>query len=127
MIRLNFLKQHKNDILLILTLLLLAGGFWLWRTATQSEGSAIRITVDGQPYPTQPLNEDNILLLGTGGSCTLVIEDGAAYMASAICPDHVCIRRGKIRYDGETIVCLPNKVVVTVVGGEDNGFDAVSG
>ena len=120
-------KKHKNDILLILALLLLAGGFWLWRTATQREGSKVEITVDGEAYPSQSLAEDKVLLLGTDGRCTLVIEDGVAYMASALCPDHVCIRRGKIRYDGETIVCLPNKVIVTVVGGEDNEFDAVSG
>lgn len=124
----KFLKQHKNDMLLILAVLLLAGVFWLCRTATRQTGAAVEVTVDGTLYQTLPLHKDTSLVIGNGKhSNTLVIENGKAFMSAASCPDHVCMNRGAVQYDGETIVCLPNKVVVTVVGGEDSGFDAVSG
>ena len=46
----------------------------------------------------------------------LLIENGTARMTEASCPDHVCIDMGVIRYTGQSIVCLPNRLVVTVRG-----------
>ena len=50
------------------------------------------------------------------GTNTLVIEDRAAWMEDALCPDHICVDMGKIRYSGQSIVCLPNRVVVSIEG-----------
>ena len=47
-------------------------------------------------------------------------------MAEADCPDRLCVRRGPVRYAGETIICLPHKLVVTVRSGL-SGYDAVTG
>ena len=122
-----FFRTHKHDICLILAVLLLAGGFWLFRVLTREEGGRVEVSVDGQVVMTLPLEEDTSLVLGEGAHTnTLVIRDGAAQVTEASCPDHVCMDRGAVRYDGETIVCLPNKLVVTVVGGEDSGLDGVS-
>lgn len=45
---------------------------------------------------------------------TLVIKGGVADMTSADCPDHLCVKQKAISKEGESIICLPNKVVVTV-------------
>ena len=122
-----FLKKHKNDILLLLAVLVLAGGFWLARTLTREEGATVEVTADGKVVMTRPLSEDTAVTFGEGDHTnTLVIEDGTARVTEASCPDHVCVNRGPVRYDGETIVCLPNKLVVAVVGGEHSGLDGVS-
>jgi hypothetical protein len=55
----------------------------------------------------------------------LVIKDSEADILSADCPDKVCVHERKIRYAGETLVCLPNKVVVEIEG-ERGELDAVS-
>ena len=120
-----FLKQHKNDILLLLAVLVLAGGFWLVRALTRQAGAVAEVTVDGEVVMTLPLSEDTTVILGEGTN-TLVIQDGTVRVTEASCPDHVCMDRGAVRYDGETIVCLPNKVVITVVGAQSNGLDGVS-
>ena len=120
-----FLKQHKNDILLLLAVLVLAGGFWLARALTRQEGAVAEVTVDGEVVMTLPLSRDTAVVLGNGTN-TLVIESGTARVTEASCPDHVCMDRGTICYDGETIVCLPNKVVITVIGGAPSGLDGVS-
>lgn len=123
----TFSTKHKNDILLILAVLVLAGGFWLFRTVTREEGACAEVTVDGELLMTLPLSEDTSVVLGEGAHTnTLVIENGTACVSAASCPDHVCMDRGAVRYDGETIVCLPNKLVVTIVGGERSGLDAVA-
>ena len=55
-----------------------------------------------------------------------VIEDGKAKMISADCPDQLCVHQSSIAKSKETIVCLPNKVVVEVQGsGDKKDYDAV--
>ena len=44
----------------------------------------------------------------------LVICDGKAYMETATCPDGICVAHRPIFRNGESIVCLPNRVVITV-------------
>ena len=61
------------------------------------------------------------------GSNILTIENGTARMSDSSCPDHICENKGKIKYVGQTIVCLPNKLTVTVTGeAEDDGVDFYS-
>ena len=60
------------------------------------------------------------------GTNKLTVENGAAYMSYSECPDHTCENTGKIKYVGQTIVCLPNYLTVTVVGESDNSVDFVS-
>ena len=45
---------------------------------------------------------------------TLEIRDGCADMTDADCPDKICVNQKAVSRPGETIVCLPNKVVVEV-------------
>ena len=61
------------------------------------------------------------------GANVIRIKDGQAYMIHSDCPDHTCERTGKIRYVGQTIVCLPNKVTVTIIGEQsDDSIDFTS-
>lgn len=122
-----FFKKHRNDILLILLVLAVAAALLIYRAASRENGSSIEVTVDGVLLMTLPLDRDTSVVIGEGDHTnTLVIRGGGASVTAASCPDHVCIKRGTIRYDGETIVCLPNRLVVTVVNGEDSGMDIIS-
>lgn len=122
-----FLKKHKNDILLILLVLVVAATLLVYRAATRENGSSVEVTVDGVLLMTLPLGRDTSVVIGEGNHTnTLVIHNCAASVTAASCPDHVCVKRGAIRYDGETIVCLPNRLVVTVVNGGDSGMDIIS-
>ena len=57
-----------------------------------------------------------------------VIRDGKAYMEYASCPDGICVDHSPIFRDGESIVCLPNRVVITVTdsNNQDEGPDIVA-
>lgn len=124
----RFYKAHKNDLLLVLALLLLAGGVWLYTLLTRRGGGAVEVAVDGTVAEVLPLSVDgSYTWTGAAGTNTLVIENGAAYMGSADCPDKLCVRRGPVRYAGEIIVCLPHKLTVTVTDGGAADIDAVSG
>ena len=78
-------------------------------------GDMIYVTVDGNLTATYSLDTNTEVLLGNDEQGnTLVIEDGSAFLRAATCPDKLCVKQGKISLDGQTIVCLPNKTVITV-------------
>ena len=117
----KFLKAHKNDILLILAVLILAGGVWVYTLCTRSHGGEAVVTVDGEEVLRAPLSEPRTYIRqDQSGEVlnTVVIRDGRVCVESANCPDKICVHTGWIEYDGQLIVCLPHKLIVTVVGGE---------
>ena len=124
----NWLKTHRNDVLLIAVLTALGGALALFLWFTRQTGGYVSVQVDGKPLMELPLNENTRVVLGEGGHTNiLVIEDGTAQVVEASCPDQVCVRQGAVRYAGESIVCLPHRLVVTVVGGQENGVDSIAG
>lgn len=49
------------------------------------------------------------------GHKNTVIRDGLKiYMSDASCNDQLCVRKGEINAFGETIVCLPNHLLVEI-------------
>jgi len=126
-IKLNWLKTRKNDVLLVAALLILGGALALFLLLTRQEGGTARVQVDGETVMELPLSEDTRTVLGEDGhSNTLVVENGAARVVEADCPDQVCVRHGAVRYAGESIVCLPHRLIVTIEGGAENGVDGIA-
>ena len=124
----DWLRNHRNDALLIAALLVLGGAVALYLNLTREAGGLAVVQVDGEVLMELPLDKDARIVLGTGEHTnTLVIVDGTAQVVEAGCPDQVCVRQGVVRYEGESIVCLPHKLVVTIQGGESNGVDGSTG
>ena len=122
------LRAHRNDIVLVAVLLLLGGALALFLWLTRQAGGTVAVQIDGETVMELPLGEDIQIVLGEGAhSNTLVIRDGKAQVAEASCPDRICVRQGAVQYAGESIVCLPHKLVITVQGGADNGVDGSTG
>lgn len=119
-------KKLVADLCVILALLLLAGGLALALRLGREAGGWAVVRVDGQETERHPLAVDGVFPLN-GGTNLLVIENGEAYLSEANCPDLLCVKQGKIRYNGQTITCLPNRLTVTVEGGESDGVDFVMG
>ena len=124
----NWLRCHRNDLLLAAVLLLLGGALALFLWLTRQTGGIVTVQVDGEVLFELPLHEDTQIVLGEGGHTnTLVIADGKAQVVEASCPDQICVRQGSIQYAGESIVCLPHKLVITVQGGASSGLDGSTG
>ena len=124
------LKEYRKDLILILAVLvgagLIAGAFALAR----KPGAYVRVERNGKTVALYPLNEDRREVFpeedgsalnfgeGTAGN-VLVIENGAVHMESASCPDKLCVKQGIRSQVGETIVCLPHRLAVTVISEEE--------
>lgn len=111
-------------VFLVIGLLLLA---W-WQFRPVAAGGIAEVAVDGEVMAELPLAEDTEMVIEgyDGGENTLVIRDGEADITSASCPDGVCVRHRAVSRDGESIICLPNRVVVTIRGGEEGDVDGVA-
>ena len=86
------------------------------------------VTVDGEFYGTYSLKKDQIVEIVVNEEVTnvLQIKNGKADMIKADCPDLLCVHQRAISNQNETIVCLPNKVVVEIVGGKKTELDSVT-
>jgi hypothetical protein len=117
-------SKLKNDVIFIaalLTVVILAGlGFSFLR----ANGDRITVTVNGELYGVYRLDEDAEVELRTGANGEelnyLVIREGRAYIETATCPDGICASHKPIFRVGESIVCLPHRIVITVVGPEND-------
>jgi hypothetical protein len=92
-------------------------------------GAQVQITQGGQVVGTYPLDRDRTLTYETdsGGTNTVVISGGTVSVTQASCPDQICVRHGPTDQTADPIVCLPNTLVVEVIGGDSSGdLDGVS-
>ena len=114
-------KKHRNDILLLLGILCLALiGFIIFKINLK-EGGYANVLVDGKVTQSYSLKEDvKTVIVTEKGNNTLVIANGKAYIQSADCPDKICVSHRKISKTGETIVCLPHKLVIEITENEKN-------
>ena len=82
----------------------------------QNNGSIVEIKKDNVILATLPLSEDTdyTIIDDAGDINVLIIKDNMAYIDTANCPNKDCIKQGKISYIGESIICIPHKVVITI-------------
>lgn len=117
-------RLFRNDFIFIVALLLVVSalglGFYLFR----GEGNTVIVTVDKKEVGRYPLSKDTTVEICTGKEREelnlLVIKDGKAYVETATCPDGICAGHKPISREGESIVCLPHKVVITIDSTETN-------
>ena len=112
-----------RDFILILAILLAALLIFLFQTSGKREGSWAVVEINGVETGRYSLGCDGEFALN-GGTNILTISEGKASVSEADCPDKLCVKQGKIKYTGQCITCLPNKLTVKIEGGE-KGVDFV--
>ncbi|MGI6029901.1 MAG: NusG domain II-containing protein [Eubacteriales bacterium] len=116
------MKRGDKALLAGLVLCLAAAGlYFIW---PRQEAGVVMILQDEQLLDTLPLDTDCVYPIGEGN--VLEIRDGKAFMQSADCPDQICVHMAPISREGETIVCLPHKVVIKARGGSQSDLDGLS-
>ncbi len=117
----------KADIILLI--LIVAAGLIIsfGPLAKKAGGTDVRVTLDGDTYGIYSLAEDRTITIEKDGHTNvIVIEDGTVHMESSTCKNQICVKHGKISLKGDSIVCLPNRVVVEIEG-EGGEADVISG
>lgn len=116
----------KKDFALAAIIVIVALLAFLAHELIGSEGAGkVIIKVNGEIEGTYSLAEDREVEIN-GGTNLLQIKNGEADMIEADCPDQLCVNQKAISLRNESIICLPNKVVVEIESSEGGELDAVT-
>ena len=121
------MKIKKGDYFLIASVLIFALAVWvcLFFVNTDKQADTVVITLNGAEYKRLSLNADyEIKVESENGFNIVEIKDGKVFVSEASCAGQDCVHQKSISRCGESIVCLPNRLTVTIVG--DGGYDATA-
>lgn len=84
----------------------------------QYDETYAEITINGSLYKKIPLSAhggtDEFTINTKYGTNTVRVIDQTIQVIDADCKDHICVQEGTISKSGETIVCLPHKLLIEV-------------
>ncbi|MEJ8304834.1 NusG domain II-containing protein [Saccharibacillus sacchari] len=120
-------------IVVIAALAFIAPRYWSGNESEKNhiENRYVHIEVNGEPYQTLPLTEEEqvVMIKTEEGFNQIKIHNGGVEMIDADCPDRLCLGFGFVTRPGQQIVCLPHRVSVFigVESGEELEVDDVVG
>lgn len=116
--------MKKGDYIIILAVIaVIALVFFI----PKGQGASAEIIYDGQTIRTLPLDSNvQITVSGKLGDSIICVQDGSIYIQSAPCHDNTCLKTGKINKTGECIICVPQRLVIKIIGAKA-GPDAITG
>jgi len=119
-------KRFKiGDLVIIAAVVIFILLFFYRNVLSKPAGRRVEITA--QAYEnTFFLDEDRVVEVeGPLGITEVVISEGEAWVRSSPCREKICIKMGRVKRVSEQVVCIPNRVVVEVVG-ENGRVDGVT-
>lgn len=127
--KMSSMKKLKNDLYLVIGIIFLAFLFWLLPKLFQkSTPAVVKVIQNGQEKGTYSISEEQTLSIrcDDGGYNLLFIRNGEASISDADCRDRLCVRQRAISKKGESIICLPHKLVIQIEAKEESELDAVT-
>jgi hypothetical protein len=98
-------------LLSVLVLLSLSGIIFIQEVLPK--GKTVHIEVEGRPLYVLPIEKDRMLTVdGPQGKTIIEIKQQKLRVKDSPCPKKQCVKHGWI--ERGIIVCLPNKVVITI-------------
>ena len=115
---------RKRDIILCIVLIAVGITCWLVMRFVLPAGNTADVYIDGRLVQTIDMTVDDAYEFSTDrGSNMVVVESEKIRVSDADCPDKVCVDMGWKSRRGETITCLPHKLVIEIQGGGDRDID----
>lgn len=127
------LRPRWPDAVVAAAVVLLAAAcaWMIWRGAGQSGALEAVVSVDGTEEFTTPLtglNRVERTIQANGYTLKIILTDKEVWVEESDCPTQDCVHTGHISRSGQSIVCLPARVTVRLMGGTGEAdVDAVIG
>ena len=123
-----------GDILVYIFIVLLIGASFLGLrrmvAASDLRKVSIRLGDDTIGLYDLPTGDgEEIIRVDAGGDKynLVIMTNQGVYIKEANCQDKLCVNWGYIKRPGETLVCLPHRLVVSIIGqGEEPAVDDIS-
>lgn len=123
------MEKIRKDVVLLSVFLLAAVLMWLIPSfINRGRAALVKVYQSGKETASYPLEEDLTMVI----SCEeehynlLLIEGGKVSVSDADCPDQLCVKQRSISKNGESIICLPHKLVLQIESEGESDLDAVT-
>lgn len=126
------MKIKKGDILVFFIILIAFLSYLgIKQINKQTDDKDIVIEIDGKEYrriPMDEIKEESLIHIDLSSDrfIDILIKEDGVYVNDVVCPDRICVKTGLINKVGQTIVCLPNKVLITIEGRKELELDGIS-
>lgn len=111
----DLVSMNKHDIILCISLIFIGLFIYGIIYLTNSEGSKAIVYYENKEVLSVDLSINNkYTVTGYNGDVNLEVIDGKIRVTDEISPLHLCSHQGFISKSYESIICLPNKVVVKI-------------
>lgn len=116
----------KADIVLLIFFLIIGFVSAYYSLTSGQSGKEAEISLDGKIYGTYNLDKNQVITIKNGKNYNkIVIKNGYIKMTKSNCKNQVCVDENKISKTNQTIVCLPNRVLISIKGGKEE-YDSVA-
>jgi len=120
----------RADIIIVLIIAAVAAaGMAVTKIAGMESGKKyVEITVEGRLYKKVELTKgysERVKVETDHGHNIIYIHDGGVQIVESDCRDHICVDTGFIDKNGQMIVCLPHKLYVKIVSGNEKDKDEI--
>lgn len=116
------IKFKKGDIIVIISVIILIIIVSVL-TFPKSSGKEVEISIDGKSH-FYPLNKDTTIETDGEFKNIVTIRNDEVWISNANCPDKLCKNTGKISKKGQSIICVPEKMIIRITGGGE--VDAIT-
>lgn len=121
------LRVRAADIYLIVFLLALSVLGLRYARHIRKPGSFFLIELNGETVYRLSLHADTLFeISGSTGPVSICVRDGKVCVSSTTCPYKICKKTGWIGTPGESIICVPNRMAITIEGGTRGNIDAIT-
>lgn len=121
------MKLKKMDIIVVILLLFLSIGmaFFVQKFKSDENGNYLKVELNGKEYGRYPLNKDKTFKIKIDKDEYNIVEikNGKVKMREANCRDLICTHMPSIEKVGETIVCLPHRLILEIISSDDEKDD----
>ena len=116
----------KGDIILAGLVIAVSLAWFALSFAGSGNGLKMEIYLDGQLQVSRELSDVADGEYFTVGSCEIYASRDGVKFISSDCEDSLCIKRGLMSRRGDSMACVPERVVVVIKGNEKTEADIVA-
>lgn len=125
--KITLTRQIKGELLFLAALLSLSILLMVFYKGDLTSDK-VTISIGRILYREVPVDQDQIIEVANDDGTRLLtvrIQNGSVEVVESTCKDHICMDSGPIKHEGQTLVCLPNQVVITLVSTNLKGPDGI--
>lgn len=126
------MRFKKGDLIVVIILAVaVISWFGINKLSELKDDRKVVIEINGSVYEKIPMKagmekQDIHIELENGNHIDIVVEETGAYVEDVVCPDKICQKTGVVSKADQSIVCLPNRVVIYIEGKTQSQIDNIS-